>query len=143
MADFKFSSTGLVGGSGQFYMRDHAGTSSTSFGAMKYKYFSHPGSTGTYTRSVNVISDFGLATQGGMLWWHAHNWPNDRSIGVVYWQNPGNADPLSSVGYHILHEYGVNITATKNTSVSHTIDFNVTNGHTNSHGHQFMVWGGR
>ena len=142
MSGFKFGTTGITGGSGKFYMPNYQGNSLSEFGAMRFKYFNHPGNTGTYSKTVSVVSDFGLATQGGMLFYHVHNWPNDRSFGMVYWQNPGNSNPLSSVGQNKIHENGVNVDAVVS-STDHCIQFNVTNGHNNSHGHQFMVWGGR
>ncbi len=142
MSDFEYGSTGIVGGSGQFHIPSHSGDTSQNFGVMKYKYFSHPGNSGTYNRTVNVINDFGLSTQGGVLFYHVHNWPNERSFGMVYWQNPGNAEALHVVSQNKIHESGVSVAAVVS-STSNCIQFNITGSHTNGHGHQFMVWGGR
>ena len=139
MANFSFGPTGFSG-SGDFRAPSNAGATNSNHRLKKFKFFNWGGATATYT--IHVINDFGLSTQGGMVFYQAHNWMNERSFGIISWNNNGSGDPLSTVAIDKLYETGHTFSVSLGSN-DHEIDISITGGHTNGHGHQLFVWGGR
>ena len=144
MANFIYGPSGVTGGSSIFSMPDYNGASDQHY-MMRFKRFFH-GNNATFTRSVHVLDDLGMATAGGMFFYHIHGWAQEDEFGYVAWRNPGNASPLTGVSQHkiVSDSTGshIQVTAVKNTSLDHVIDLNISGAHSNSHGFIFNVWGG-
>ena len=141
MTNFSFGPTGFSG-SGDFTAPNNAGTH-TDFRLMRYRLFNKNGSGTTESSyTFHVINDFGLSTQGGMVIYHCHNWVNDRSLGIISWTNNGTGAPLHVVALDKIYESGH--TASIATGANdHEITLSFTGTHTNGHGHQLFMWGGR
>mgnify|MGYP003679820762 FL=1 len=96
----------------------------------------HPGSSGTFTRTFNPVTQFGLNKQGAAVKIMASGWQGRLQAGYIVWRNDGGSSNLTAVYYYPSASSGLGetITVGVNAANDNTIDVTFTNWHGNSHG---------
>ena len=97
---------------------------------------SHPGSSGTFTRTFNPVTQFGLNRSGAAVKIMASGWQGRLQAGYIVWRNNGGSSNLTAVYYYPSASSGLGetITVGVNAANDNTIDVTFTNWHGNSHG---------
>ena len=96
----------------------------------------HPGSSGTFTRTFNPVTQFGLNKQGAAVKIMASGWQGRLQAGYIVWRNNGGGSNLTAVYYYPSASSGLGetITVGVNSANDNTIDVTFTSWHANSHG---------
>lgn len=97
---------------------------------------SHPGSSGTFTRTFNPVTQFGISRTGGAVKIMASGWQGKLQAGYIVWRNAGGGGNITAVYYYPSASSGLGetITVGVNAANNNTIDVTFTGWHSNSHG---------
>jgi len=95
----------------------------------------HPGSTGTFTRTFNPVTQFGISRLGGNVLLEVSGWSQRVNCGYIQWQNAGGSGNITTVNYVQTASLGSggDISVSVNSANDNSIDINFSNWHTNSH----------
>ena len=104
---------------------------------------SHTGNTGTFTRTFNPVTLFGMPFRGGQVLFECTGWQMAMNNGYIMWRNAGGGDPIGTSGsvqyvqtaYVSGAQSGSNTIAVSLNGVgSNDITITFTGWHGNSHG---------
>ena len=103
--------------------------------------FSHPGNTGTFTRTFNPVTLFGMGFRGGQVLFECTGWQMAMNNGYIMWRNAGGSDPIGTNGTvqyvqtaYVSGGQGSNTIAVSTNSGTNDITITFTGWHGNSHG---------
>ncbi len=101
---------------------------------------SHPGNTGTFTRTFNPVTQFGMAKAGGYVLLEVAGWSQRVNCGYIQFQNAGGSGNITSVVYVQTAVNGNgSISVSVNSAGDNSIDVNFSNWHGNSHAWQAKI----
>ena len=95
----------------------------------------HPGNTGTFTRTFNPVTQFGISRLGGNVLLEVSGWSQRVNCGYIQWQNAGGSGNITTVNYVQTASLGSggDISVSVNSANDNSIDINFSNWHSNSH----------
>ena len=103
---------------------------------------SHPGNTGTFTRTFNPVTLFGMGFRGGQVLFECTGWQMAMNNGYIMWRNAGGGDPIGTSGsvqyvqtaYVSGAQSGSNTIAVSLNTGTNNITITFTGWHGNAHG---------
>jgi hypothetical protein len=101
---------------------------------------SHPGNTGTFTRTFNPVTQFGISRLGGNVLLEVSGWSQKINCGYIQFQNAGGGGNLTTVSYTQTAVSGTgSISVSINSANDNSIDINFSGWHGNSHAWQARI----
>jgi len=100
----------------------------------------HPGNTGTFTRTFNPVTQFGISRLGGNVLLEVSGWSQKVNCGYIQFQNAGGGGNLTTVSYTQIAVSGTgSISVSINSANDNSIDINFSGWHGNSHAWQAKI----
>ena len=101
---------------------------------------SHPGNTGTFTRTFNPVTQFGISRLGGNVLLEVSGWSQRVNCGYIQFQNAGGGGNLTTVSYTQIAVSGNgSISVSINSANNNSIDINFSGWHGNGHAWQAKI----
>ena len=95
---------------------------------------SHPGNTGTFTRTFNPVTQFGISRLGGNVLLEVSGWSQRVNCGYIQFQNAGGGGNITTVSYTQIAVSGNgSISVSVNSANDNSIDINFSGWHSNGH----------
>jgi len=100
----------------------------------------HPGNTGTFTKTFNPVTQFGISRLGGNVLLEVSGWSQRLNCGYIQFQNAGGSGNITTVSYtQIAIQGNGSISVSVNSANDNSIDINFSGWHGNSHAFQAKI----
>lgn len=98
------------------------------------------GSGGTFTRTFNPVTQFGISRLGGNVLLEVSGWSGRLNCGYIQFQNAGGGGNITTVSYTQTALRGTgSISVSVNSANNNSIDINFSGWHSNSHAWQAKI----